>query len=97
MIHNEQPKTTVVAQGGAQSTSADLLTVGRFKPPRGIRLHAKLRPYSFRQVLRDRSSDRRVYQLSDNLSLSSVVIPNRARFACTRKSRHELQDRSGFT
>src|ERR1700686_559237 len=97
LIHHEQPKTAIVTQGGTQAASADLLTVRRFKPPRRIRLHAKLRPYSFRQVLRDRSFDRGVYQLSDNVSFSSVVVPNRARFAGTRKPGHELQDRSGVT
>src|SRR5438309_9834427 len=70
MIHHEQPKTTIIAQGGTQAASADLLTVRRFKPPGCIRLHAKLRPYAFGQVLRDRSFDRGVYQLSDNVCFS---------------------------
>ena len=33
-----------------------------------------------------RRFDRGVYQLSDNVSFPSVVIPHRARFACTRNS-----------
>src|SRR5260370_41240259 len=41
-IHEEQSKPTIVTQGGTQATSPNLLPVGRFKPPRGVRLHAKL-------------------------------------------------------